>query len=310
VLVRRLAGLAGLIVLVSVSAVGCSASSTTEATAPTGSGAEACPTDPVRVVVTVDQWGDIVDALTGGCARVTTIINSTAGDPHDYEPTPADNVAFSKAALVVMNGLSYDHWAEDALDTLSSKPAVVNGGDVVGRADGDNPHLWYSPTYVREVADAVTSELQSLAPAASDYFGAQAAAWNASMSAYDGEIAAIRQQHPGATYAATEPVFAYMADALGLEDRTPSGYVNSAANESEPAPGDISAFEEVLKARQVDVLIYNTQTEGTVTDQLRSIAEGARVSVVEVTETVPPGQSSFVDWQLGQLQALSTALSS
>ena len=72
------------------------------------------------------------DALAGDCARVTTIINSTAGDPHDYEPTPADNVAFSKAALVVMNGLSYDHWAEDAVDTLSSKPAVVNGGDVVG----------------------------------------------------------------------------------------------------------------------------------------------------------------------------------
>ena len=38
------------------------------------------------MVVTVNQWGDIVDALAGGCGRVTTIIGGTAGDPHDYEP--------------------------------------------------------------------------------------------------------------------------------------------------------------------------------------------------------------------------------
>ena len=288
----------------------CSASSTTQATAPEGASPGDCPTDPVQVVVTVNQWGDVVDALAGDCGRVTTIIGGTAGDPHDYEPSPADNAAFTKADLVVMNGLDYDHWADDAIDTLSSPPAVVNGGDVVGRAEGDNPHLWYSPDYVRAIAAAVTTELKSLAPTAAGYFDAQAGAWRASMSAYDDEIASIRQQHPGARYAATEPVFAYMAEALGLEDRTPPGYANSAANESEPAPGDISGFEKVLAADQIDVLVYNTQTEGNVTDQLRSRAESADIPVVEVTETVPPGQTSFVDWQVGQLRALSAALAS
>ena len=38
----------------------------------------------------VDQWGDIVSELGGKCANVTTVLASSAVDPHDYEPTPAD----------------------------------------------------------------------------------------------------------------------------------------------------------------------------------------------------------------------------
>ena len=79
----------------------------------------ACPTDPVKVVVTVDQWADIVRQLGGNCAEVTTIIQGADVDPHEYEPTPADNAKFLDADLVVMNGLGYDEWANKMVDTLS-----------------------------------------------------------------------------------------------------------------------------------------------------------------------------------------------
>ena len=55
-----------------------------------------CPTAPLPVVVSVDQWGDIVDQLAGDCGDVTTIIKSSSADPHDYEPTPADTAAFTR----------------------------------------------------------------------------------------------------------------------------------------------------------------------------------------------------------------------
>src|SRR4051794_39770572 len=73
----------------------------------TASDAPDCPTDPVQVVVTVSQWADIASGLAGRCAEVTTIIEGSV-DPHDYEPTPADNARFLDADLVVMNGLGYD----------------------------------------------------------------------------------------------------------------------------------------------------------------------------------------------------------
>ena len=58
----------------------------------------------------------------------------------------------------------------------------------------------------------------------------------------------------------------------------------------------------------MDVLIYNTQTEGSIPEQIRATAEGASVPVVEVTETVPESAASFARWQVDQLESLAQAL--
>ena len=275
---------------------------------PTTVAGDPCPVEPIRVVVSVNQWGDVVQQLGGECTEVTTIINGGDVDPHDFEPTPSDSAAFEKADLVVVNGLDYDHWAEDAAASAGGSPAVVNAGEVVGLAEGDNPHIWYGPQYVEQVSAAVTAELKALEPAAASYFDTRATLWADQLRPLLGEVAALKAAATRKTYAATESVFDYTAEAIGLEDVTPSGYRNAAANESEPAPGDVKAFEDLLRGGTVSVLVYNTQTEGSVPEQLRSVAEGAKVPVVEVTESVPPGQPSFVAWQLAQLKALSEAL--
>jgi len=95
---------------------------------------------------------------------------------------------------------------------------------------------------------------------------------------------------------------------MGLVNKTPEGYQRASANESDPSPADIAAFTTALTDKQVDVLIYNTQTEGSIPEQIRAAAEQAGVPVVDVTETVPPGQTSFEAWQDGQLTDLAKAL--
>ncbi len=286
---------------------GCGSDSDT-ATGDSSSTAGSCPTEPVSVVVTVDQWGDIVEQLGGDCAEVTTVIKGSSADPHDYEPTPADTAKFDDAQLVVVNGLDYDHWAEKAVDNLDSEPAVVDGGKVVGLEEGDNPHIWYGPDYVRQISTAVTAELKELAPDAAAYFDEQQTAWQTSMKPYDDVITRITAVAADKTFAASEPVFDYMADALGLTNGTPKGYQDAALNESDPSPADIADFEQSLRDEKIDVLVYNTQTEGPTPEQIRGVADDADVAVVDVTETVPPGTTSFVTWQVDQLTALATAL--
>ena len=273
------------------------------ATAPRGD----CPVAPVSVVVSVEQWGDIVSSLAGDCAEVTTIVKGSTGDPHEFEPTPSDIAAFDGADLVVVNGLGYDTWASDALRAVSGTPRVIDAGKVADRKLGDNPHVWYEPAVVHKVAAAVTDSLQERAPRASGYFADRVTDWDHAMEPYDAAIEQLRAGASAKTYAATESVFDPMAAALGLTDVTPAGYRKAAANESEPAASDLAAFESQLRSGSVDVLIVNTQTQGAVPEQLRHVAESAGVPVVDVTETVPRG-STFAQWQLEQLHALSTAL--
>jgi len=280
-----------------------------------------CPTKPVEVVVSVDQWGDIVNNLGGACARVTTVLASSSVDPHDYEPAPSDAALFQGAQLVVINGGHYDDWAAKLAATSAPNAPVINAIEVSGaegtaghdddghdHAEGVNPHVWYSPSAVTAVADDVTGELSKLAPDATDYFQEQHTAYVDQMKPYFAAIDTIKVHASGKTYAATESVFDDMASALGLANRTPAGYQAATSNETDPSPADLDEFLRLLADRGVDVLIYNTQTEGSVPQQIRSAAEAAGVPVVEVTETVAPGAKSFEAWQVDQLNALAKAL--
>lgn len=290
----------------------------------------ACPVAPVDVVVSVDQWGDLVEQLGGDCARVTTVLASSSVDPHHYEPTPADAASFQGAQLVVLNGGHYDEWAAKLAAGAAPNAPVVEAfagahdhdhgedhgedqgqdqGQVHGEDHGgENPHAWFNPAAVSAFADAVRDRLSALAPEAAGYFDERRASLSTTFEPYDALIESIRAQAPRKTYAATETVFDDMAAALGLTNRTPAGYQVASANESEPSPADLDAFIRLLEDRGVDVLIYNVQTEGSAPQQIRAAAERAGMPVVEVTETLPPGTDSFVTWQVDQLTALAEAL--
>jgi zinc/manganese transport system substrate-binding protein len=297
------------VLALSVAMTACSSGQTPNAASSSATQPPApCPTAPVPVVVSVDQWGDIVSELGGACASVKTVLASSSVDPHDYEPSPADAANFTGAALVVVNGAGYDSWASKLAASSASGARLVSAAAVTKTPDGANPHLWYMPSAVTAVADAVTSELSKIDPAAANYFSERRAQFTTSIDPYVSLIGKIKTAAAGKSYAATESLFDYQAQALGLVNKTPQGYQRATANESDPSPADISAFLKALAARQVDVLIYNTQTEGSIPEQIRSAAQQAGVPVVNVTETVPPGQTSFEGWQYGQLVAIGRAL--
>lgn len=333
---RLLAG--GAVLALPVALAACSGGGDSAGTAQTsGQAAGDCPTAPVSVVVSVDQWGDIVSQLGGACADVSTVVASSAVDPHDFEPAPKDAALFDNAQLIVVNGGHYDEWASKLAATSAPDAPVINALEASGaeahghddhahegeehahegeahaheghdHAGEPNPHVWYSPTAVTAVADAVTAELGKLAPDAADYFDERRTAFSESLQPYNDAIDKIKAGATGKTYAATESVFDDMAAAVGLQNRTPEGYQVSSANETDPSPADLDAFLRLLGDKGVDVLIYNVQTEGSVPQQVRTAAEQAGVPVVEVTETVPPGTTSFETWQVDQLNALAEAL--
>jgi zinc/manganese transport system substrate-binding protein len=285
---------------------GCTGSDEPGGPATSSGDPDACPGEVVDVVVSVGQWSDVARRLGGDCADVTTIVASGAVDPHDFDPGTADLAAFSDADVVVLNGGDYDHWAEDAVATLDSRPVVINAYDAAGD-DGD-PHVWHSPDVVEAVAAVVTGALLSASPDAGEYFLARAEDFEAELATYRAAVADLRTAAAGRSYAATETVYDRMAAAVGLADRTPEGYRRAVSNDSEPSPRDLAAFEALLTGGAVDVLVYNAQTSGSVPERLRDAAEDAGVPVVEVSESPPGPESSFLAWQQDQLEALTDAL--
>ena len=87
---------------------------------------------------------------------------------------------------------------------------------------------------------------------------------------------------------ATEPVFGYMADALGLKMRNERLQL-AIMNDTEPSARDIAAFERDLKTRKVRAVFYNKQASNKLVQHLVEVARASNIPVVGVTETCPRG---------------------
>jgi zinc/manganese transport system substrate-binding protein len=105
---------------------------------------------------------------------------------------------------------------------------------------------------------------------------------------------------------ATEPVFGYMSDAVGLSMRN-LRFQLATMNDTEASAADIAAFERDLREKRVRVLIYNSQATEALTKRMLKLAQQSKVPTMSVTETEPAGKT-YQTWMLTQLDALGTAL--
>ena len=89
-------------------------------------------------------------------------------------------------------------------------------------------------------------------PRTSRDYDARLKTFLASLKPLNDKIAAIRAKFAGAPVTASEPVFGYMADALGLKMRN-ERFQLSIMNDTEPSARDVAAFEQDLKDHKVRV---------------------------------------------------------
>ena len=260
----------------------------------------------IEVAASVNQWGTVAKTLGGGNVNVTSIINSTNVDAHDYEPTTSDIAKLQKAQGIIVNGAGYDAWAVKAAQ--SANATIVNAAAVGGVNDGENPHVWFSADVRKAVAQAITEAYEQADAAKKNDFDKMNDRWTAEENNDESKIAELKQKTDGLAYAATESVASYLAEDMGLTDATPSGYARATANESEPTPTDIKQFTDAPKAGEIKLLVVNTQEESELTGKVTNAAKSANVPMVNLTEQMPEQYDSLTAWRESLADAFSKAI--
>lgn len=260
----------------------------------------------IEVAASVNQWGTVAKALGGDNVNVTSIINSTNVDAHDYEPTTSDIAKLQKAQVIIVNGAGYDAWAVKAAQTANA--IIVNAAEIGGVNDGENPHVWFSADVRKAVAQAITEAYEQADAAKKNDLDKMNDQWAAEENNVESKIAEVKQKTDGLAYAATESVASYLAEDMGLADATPSGYARATANESEPTPTDIKQFTDALKAGEIKLLVVNTQEESELTGKITDAAKSVEVPMVELTEQMPEQYDSLTAWMAALVDAFSQAI--
>lgn len=300
---NRLPPVLAVAVAVASGLVGCAT------TAPTPSGGTAGGTT-ITVAASINAWGSILSQLGGAHVQASSIITNPDTDPHDYEPTPADARTMASSALFVENGVGYDPWAAKSL-AASPDPTrmVVDVGQLVGVADGGNPHRWYSPSDVEKVADAITADLKRADPTDSAYFdGRRRTFETVGLAPYHQLINEIRSKYAGTPVGASESIFSPLADALGLHLVTPPSFLQAISEGTDPSAADKATIDAQISTRQIKVYVFNSQNSTPDVSAQVDAAKRVGIPVTEVTETLSPAGASFQDWQSAQLRALESAL--
>lgn len=263
----------------------------------------------IQVVAGENFWGSIVSQIGGTRVEVLSIVSDPNADPHEYETNASDARAFANANYVILNGAGYDSWGDKLLSAnVNPNQKVLRVADLLSKKEGDNPHFWYNPVYVNQVATQMENDLISVDPGHASYYQEQYLTLQKSFSEYQSRIASIKKQFGGTKVAATEDIFAYLADASGLDLISPPTFTQAVAEGNDPSVASVITFQEQLKSRIPQVLVYNQQTVTPITENMKKLAADNGIPVIGVTETIQPPDTSFQDWMNAELITLQNAL--
>ncbi len=262
---------------------------------------------PINIVAAENFYGDVAQQIGGPDVAVTSILTNPDQDPHLFEASPSVARAISAAQVVIYSGIDYDPWVEKLLSAAqSSDRRTIVVADLVGKKSGDNPHIWYDVSTMSAFAAKLAEDLGDLDPPHKADYRQRLAQFEASLAPIKAKIAALKARLAGTEVTATEPVFGYMIEALGMRSRNPS-FQLAVMNNTEPSASDVAAFEDDLKQQRVKLLVYNAQASDPIAERMMNLAKASGIPVVGASETEPPGET-YQAWMLSELDAVDHAL--
>jgi len=228
----------------------------------------------LQVVTSFSILADMVDNVGGEHVEVTSLIGADS-DAHSYSPSPGDVRTLSHAGLVVFNGLRFEGWMERLLKTSDYRSTTVVATDGIAVLEGGHgaehdhgsadPHAWQDLSRARTYVDNIRDGLiEADAEHEADY-RENAEAYLADIKAADAEIRERLSDVPkGAAVITGHASFGYLADAYGLRFLAPEGLATSAT----PSAARMAKLVDVIKARNIQALFYESMGNKAAIDQL------------------------------------------
>lgn len=260
---------------------------------------------PIRVVTSLNFYGEVAKAVAGDHGTVTSFINSSAVEPHEFQPTTKQAKQVAIANVAIENGLGYDAWMSKMVKADSkNKITLINVGEQVAKEkDGANEHVWYRPATMSALATTLAKQFSKLDPDHKADYEKNAKAYQAKLQKLDKVIAQAKQNvGDNRLVDVSEPVFDYALENLGYQIND-QHFEKAVEDDSDPSPKDIQQIQDDITNHRITFFVNNSQESGKTVENLVKLAKENNVPVLNVTESEPDGED-YVFWMTKQYQAL------
>ncbi|OCR21501.1 metal ABC transporter substrate-binding protein [Pseudomonas syringae] len=246
---------------------------------------------PVEAVASFTVIADMVHNVGGDRVHVTSLIGPN-GDPHVYEPTPADALALKKADVAFVSGLHLEGWLDRLIKASGYKgqPVVLSDGIKTRSMEEDgkritDPHAWNSAAngviYVRNIVVA----LKKADPEGASVYQANGARYMAQLQELDSYARTQIQSIPAAKrkVLTSHDAFGYFGDAYGVTFLSPLGF----STESEASAADVGKLIRQIKAEHVSAYFFENSGDPRLVKQIAD-ASGAQPGGELYVESLSP----------------------
>ncbi len=240
-----------------------------------------------KVVATTSIIGDWAKVVGGNDVALTTLVGPD-GDPHEYEPVPADSIAIGEADVVLENGFGLEHWLDKLYTAASAAGTRVvitkgievrhvpgGGGDRPdGKDDDRDPHAWQSVKNAEVMVDDVRDALIQVDPSHAAGYTARAAAYEKQLVALD--TYAMQQIHsiPASRrkLVTSHDAFGYFGQRYGI-DISRSALESVTTEAADPSARQIAEVVEAIRSSGVPVIFLENIQNPKLIDQIASEAD-------------------------------------
>jgi zinc/manganese transport system substrate-binding protein len=266
------------------------------------------PDQLIQLVAAESFYGELAKAVGGERVKVTSVLEGPDVDPHNYEPSAETAKKVNDAHIILYNGIGYDEWMKKLIKANSkgaNQVIIAVGSDLLGKQDGDNPHVWYDPSTMPKLADMLAAKLAELDPNQANAYKTRAEHYKTSLAPIADLVKSVKQS-TSTDIAVSEPVFDYMAEALQFKTIVPK-FALAVEEETDPSPGDVAKLQTAIKTKAIRFFVQNTQVQSPIVRNMSDLAKQNQIPIVQVSETEPHGQN-YVQWMTGILNQIQAAL--
>jgi zinc/manganese transport system substrate-binding protein len=246
---------------------------------------------PLEAVASFTVIADMVHTVGGDRVHVTSLIGPN-GDPHVYEPTPADAQALKKADVTFVSGLHLEGWLDRLIKASGyhGEPVVLSNGIKTRSMEEDgkritDPHAWNSAAngviYVRNIVTA----LKKADPDGASVYQANGDRYITELQGLDAYARAQVQAIPVAQrkVLTSHDAFGYFGDAYGVTFLSPLGF----STEAEASAADVSKLIRQIKTEHVSAYFFENSGDPRLVKQIAA-ASGAQPGGELYVEALSP----------------------
>jgi manganese/zinc/iron transport system substrate-binding protein len=239
----------------------------------------------LRLVATTGMVGDLVAAVAGGRAEVTSLMGPGI-DPHVYKASEGDVLTLAEADAIFYNGLHLEAKMADVLERIEGRLLTVAVAEGVPEQKllrppefegAYDPHVWFDVALWQEALDEVERALVRLDPAHAAAYRANARRYRARLADVDAEVRRLVATVPESrrVLVTAHDAFGYFGAAYGFQVRGLQG-ISTAA---EAGAADVQALADFVVERRTPAIFVESSVPR---QTVRAVQEAVRSRGFEV----------------------------